>query len=226
MSVYSPVRDSSFSFTPFTPSSPHTRKYQYSPVDKLVEDLNEAFNTHSDGEEIRKLLQSYVSKNNDWNEYAHYCPLKYSRNLVARTPLYELMVICWSEGQVSPIHNHEGQRCWMAVAEGNLEETQFIFKDTKTIYGSGELEKTETTALLQGTVGYITDEIGLHIIRPTTKNAISIHLYSYPIAECNIYCPSTGTVTRRKMGFFTEFKRGATTATTSAVIKSVPPQLL
>lgn len=59
--------------------------------------------------------------------------------------------------------------------------------------------------MLTFSLGYITDDIALHVIRPLTDTAVSLHLYSYPIAECNIYDCGTGVVTRRRLGFYTEF---------------------
>src|SRR5947199_1275643 len=44
----------------------------------------------------------------------------YTRNLIDKTPLYELVAICWETGQGSSIHNHKGQNCWMAVPIGRL----------------------------------------------------------------------------------------------------------
>ncbi len=44
----------------------------------------------------------------------------YTRNLIDKTPLYELMAICWDVGQVSSVHNHRDQNCWMAVPIGRL----------------------------------------------------------------------------------------------------------
>src|SRR5579871_6982351 len=44
----------------------------------------------------------------------------YTRNLIDKTPLYELIAICWEVGQGSSIHNHKGQNCWMAVPIGRL----------------------------------------------------------------------------------------------------------
>ena len=37
----------------------------------------------------------------------------YTRNLIDKTPLYELIAICWEVGQVSSVHNHRDQNCWM-----------------------------------------------------------------------------------------------------------------
>ena len=45
----------------------------------------------------------------------------YTRNLIDKTPLYELIAICWDIGQVSSVHNHRDQNCWMAVPIGRLQ---------------------------------------------------------------------------------------------------------
>src|SRR5690348_13131020 len=44
----------------------------------------------------------------------------YTRNLIDKTPLYELVAICWEIGQASSVHNHREQNCWMAVPVGRL----------------------------------------------------------------------------------------------------------
>ena len=49
----------------------------------------------------------------------------YTRNLIDRTPLYELMAICWEVGQASSVHNHRDQNCWMAVPIGRLQVENF-----------------------------------------------------------------------------------------------------
>src|ERR1700751_3094534 len=45
----------------------------------------------------------------------------YTRNLVHKTELYELLAICWEVGMKSSIHNHKDQNCWMAAPIGKLE---------------------------------------------------------------------------------------------------------
>src|SRR5437588_1302737 len=44
----------------------------------------------------------------------------YTRNLIDKTPLYELIAICWEIGQASSVHNHRDQNCWMTVPIGRL----------------------------------------------------------------------------------------------------------
>ena len=127
------------------------------------------------------------------------------------------MVICWKATQVSPIHNHgkydqtdgskfhlENQHCWAAVLQGTIEETHFQFKNTHSAVGSGPLEIVSKGIHHSGEVSYIHDDIALHVLRPINGEAgVTLHLYSKPIAQCNIYDPETGQITRRKCGFYT-----------------------
>src|ERR687888_432855 len=52
--------------------------------------------------------------------YLFYEPTHYTRNLVYKCGLFEVIAVCWEKGQSSPVHNHQGQRCWMAVPTGRL----------------------------------------------------------------------------------------------------------
>src|SRR4029077_11137768 len=45
----------------------------------------------------------------------------YTRNLIFRNDLFEVVAIGWEPAQSSPIHNHRGQECWMGVPIGRLE---------------------------------------------------------------------------------------------------------
>jgi cysteine dioxygenase len=38
--------------------------------------------------------------------YINWNPQHYTRNLIDKSPLYELIAICWEVGQVSSVHNH------------------------------------------------------------------------------------------------------------------------
>jgi cysteine dioxygenase len=133
--------------------------------------------------------------------------------------MLELIVLCWLPNQVSPVHNHgntrlvlrkpntsslEDQNCWAGVLQGTIEETHFQFKNTKSSTGSGPLEVVGKFEHHTGQVGFIHDDIALHVLRPLNNEAgVTLHLYSKPIPQCSIYDPETGQITRRKMGFYT-----------------------
>src|SRR5256885_6245753 len=67
----------------------------------------------------------------------------YTRNLIDKTPLYELVAICWEVGQISSIHNHHQQNCWMAVPIGRLlvQNYRTIAEDISG--GTCKIEPTE-----------------------------------------------------------------------------------
>src|SRR5579863_9755721 len=67
----------------------------------------------------------------------------YTRNLILRTPLFELMAICWEVGQASSVHNHRDQHCWMAVPSGRLlvENFHLISQDVEA--GTCKLEPSD-----------------------------------------------------------------------------------
>src|SRR5579884_895040 len=53
--------------------------------------------------------------------YLFWNPQHYTRNLIYKTELYELLAICWEVGMKSSVHNHKDQNCWMAAPVGKLE---------------------------------------------------------------------------------------------------------
>src|SRR5215469_13339610 len=44
----------------------------------------------------------------------------YTRNLIFKDDLFEVMTICWKPGQKTVIHTHNGQLGWMSVAQGEV----------------------------------------------------------------------------------------------------------
>src|SRR5215203_2106434 len=48
-------------------------------------------------------------------KYLHWSPNFYTLNLIYKDDRFEMLAVCWEKGQVSRIHNHSEQRCWMTV---------------------------------------------------------------------------------------------------------------
>lgn len=171
------------------------------PIQHFVEQLNAEFARDMRGPNVLALLEDYVANHDDWRRFAMFREdgTRYSRNLVERNDAYELLVLCWGPGQTSPIHNHEGQNCWMAILEGAIEEVYYRFPDGS---GSPLAQVGEPTTYRAGQAGYISDEIALHLIRPSgDARAVSLHLYSRPFDKCNLYCPDTSEVTLCRLGY-------------------------
>src|SRR4051794_20404604 len=58
--------------------------------------------------------------------------LRFSSRTYQRIPLrgsdwYQAWVMCWRNGQRSPIHDHKGASCALRILQGSLTETLFDF---------------------------------------------------------------------------------------------------
>jgi cysteine dioxygenase len=74
-------------------------------IDKLKEQFASA--DMPAPELIQKTMGDYIEAgHSDWREFALFCPIKYSRNLIEFNENFELIILCWLPGQESPIHNH------------------------------------------------------------------------------------------------------------------------
>jgi len=176
-------------------------------LDILCKNLYEEIKSNGrSSENIRTLLSSYVKNNKDYMEYVLFDNNHYTRNLIESNEYFELILLCWKAGQKSPIHNHENQSCWMTILEGDLQETYYHI-DSQDKENYVHLREGQSQIHHQGEIGFIHDDIALHNIQPVNcKNGISLHLYSLPITCCNVYCNTTGSVSRKVMHFYS--KRG------------------
>ena len=169
------------------------------PIQSLVQSLTDEFGQpEPNGGKIAQLLRDYSASHQDWRSYALVSPRCYTRNLVELNDQYELLVLCWDTNQCSPVHNHEGQDCWMAVLEGPMEEVHYEAPTSEGPLACGPVRRFET-----GQVAYISDEIALHLVRAHESGpAVSLHLYAKPYGECNCYCEETGKITRKKLAYY------------------------
>lgn len=165
------------------------------PIDHLCRALEAEFERDPRGPGVARLLSSYQGEHDDWRSWTRFSEERYTRNLVARCGTYELLLLCWEEGQESPIHDHADQRCWMGVLQGELEEVHYRLPE------SGGIEEGRAQPFQAGQVAFIDDGIAYHLIRPRGGRAVSLHLYSDPIDSCRIFCPETGTAETVAMGY-------------------------
>ena len=172
-------------------------------LDSLVAELGREFAAEASGKRIAAMLRSYGEEHDDWRTFALFADGSYTRNLVYRDETFELMILCWGPGHESPIHNHEGQDCWMSVLEGEMEELRYT---TPAEVRPGPLRPTDSAVFRTDRVAFIHDDVGLHLVRPADRerSAISLHLYAGPYDACNTYCPETGAITRKALINYSE----------------------
>ncbi|MGD1216674.1 MAG: hypothetical protein ABR861_16960 [Terriglobales bacterium] len=91
------------------------------PIDDLVRNLR-AFpaSAFDKKEEILSLLGKMPVEEASLAPYLSGDRQHYTRILIDKTDLYELMAICREIGQGISVHNHRDQNCWMAARVGKL----------------------------------------------------------------------------------------------------------
>jgi cysteine dioxygenase len=140
--------------------------------------------------------------------YLHYASTHYTRNLIYRCPLFELMAICWEVGQVSRIHNHAGQRCWMAVPIGRLVVQNYELVRMDAATGACEIAEADRVLMDPAHPARVRDERPIHsVLNPSehAARATSLHVYSRPYDRCLVYDKERGTYGEVPLFFDSEF---------------------
>jgi predicted metal-dependent enzyme (double-stranded beta helix superfamily) len=104
---------------------------------------------------------------------------EYNRELVHAAPGYEIWLLSWLPGQVTPIHDHGGAVTVTTVLSGTVLEERFE--------RAGELEVRPTWAALRevGDIDPI-DPSRIHRVRPI-GSVVTLHLYVPTYTDGTIY---------------------------------------
>jgi len=133
----------------------------------------------------------------DLKAYTSWSKQDYTRNCLARTNLYELILLCWDIGARTPIHGHDGKDCWMYQIQGTVQEIRFE--------SEGEsLKESNRMTLAPGKLTFMNDRMGYHTIgNISSEKAITLHIYASPIDSCKVYNDQTECFESRKMSYNT-----------------------
>src|SRR5437588_74021 len=147
-------------------------------------------------EPIRSFLQNMPVNADSLSRYLTWDRQHYTRNLIDKTPLYELVAICWEVGQASSVHNHRDQNCWMAVPIGRLQVENFTVLNEDIAAGKCNIKSTEIVEMNVSHPCAVDPLAPVHrVFNPKQFNqrAVSLHVYSRPFDTCVVYSAEQGT---------------------------------
>ncbi|MEQ8623629.1 MAG: cysteine dioxygenase family protein [Vicingaceae bacterium] len=145
-------------------------------INQLIANLNGC-----DEEGYKKIVSRINIPLTEYSPYVFWEESSYTRNCIHRTKDYELILLCWDEGEETAIHCHNNQECWVYVLKGEFQEERF----QETERG---LKIEQELDLMKEGVSYMNDDMGYHRLANSEKSrGMSLHLYMNPIDECNIY---------------------------------------
>jgi cysteine dioxygenase len=178
-------------------------------IDELVRELHllpaSAFE-HT--EPVRSMLARMPVEEASLAPYLTWDRQHYTRNLIDKTDLYELMAICWEIGQGSSMHNHRDQNCWMAAPVGKLlvENFHVEFQDIEA--GKCRMQASNTVELTAANPCAVDPREPVHrVVNPREANqrAVTLHVYSRPFDSCVVYSPEQGTCGDIRLHYNTVF---------------------
>ncbi|MEQ1764971.1 MAG: cysteine dioxygenase family protein [Pyrinomonadaceae bacterium] len=165
-------------------------------IDQLVRGLREMSDEMFVCEPVYDYLNANPVDEASIAKYLHWSPKFYTRNLVYKDERFEMMAICWDKGQVSRVHNHWDQRCWMMVPIGKLLGQNFGIEEIDESRGYCKLYETNNFVLTECLAARVDLEEPIHQVLNLAEfdeRAVSIHIYSKPYDRCISYCRDTNT---------------------------------
>ncbi|CCE32203.1 related to cysteine dioxygenase type I [Claviceps purpurea 20.1] len=129
---------------------------------------------------LSDLMRNYNSNSMEWGKYAFGDASRgYTRNLVDEgNGKSNLLVLVWSPGKGSPIHDHGNAHCLMKILHGSLTETRYAFPEGAE---PGPMKVISEKTYKQNGVTYMADELGLHRVSNRGSDfAVSLHCEILP----------------------------------------------
>jgi cysteine dioxygenase len=119
----------------------------------------------------------------DLAEYLVFRPDRYVRNLVHAGPAYQALLLCWRNGQRSPIHNHRGSNCGVKVLRGVATETVFAKAPNGMPYAvrSRDLPPGLTCATADDDMHQISN------LQAGGADLVTLHVYSPPLLRMEVF---------------------------------------
>jgi cysteine dioxygenase len=159
-------------------------------------------------DQLRRFMQDSPLNPDSLTPYLTWDRQHYTRNLIDKTPLYELIAICWEIGQASSVHNHRDQNCWMAVPIGRLLVENYHVVDQDIACGKCTIKATETVEMNVSHPCAVDPLEPVHrVVNPREFNqrAVSLHVYSRPFDTCVVYSAEQGTCGEIQLHYNTEY---------------------
>ena len=115
----------------------------------------------------------------------------YARRLLHHDPgqRYTVVVMTWGPGQGTPLHDHAGMWCVEAVAQGEMEVTQFDLVEQRG--DACRFEEASKVSAGVGSSGCLIPPFEYHTLRNAVadRSSVTIHVYGGEMSRCSAFEP-------------------------------------
>lgn len=166
-------------------------------TDKIEELINSISTSDCKETYLQKVLDLDLTKE-DFEGHIHFSDKKYTRTCITKNDEFELILLAWSEGQKTPIHNHDGNEGFVYALDGEFKEVGYLLNEE-----TNEMEKQGFEILKESELSHSEeDSNGFHSIENINDGkSISLHLYKKPIEECLVYNEKNQELATKKLVF-------------------------
>ncbi len=133
--------------------------------------------------ELERALSGLTIALGDVRPFVVFGDDSYRRNLLHAGPAYQALVLCWRNGQRSPIHDHRGSSCGVRVLAGTALETVFERAHNRMIYA------LRSSAMGPGAICATQDD-DIHQVSNLAGDGgelVTLHVYSPPLLRMGTY---------------------------------------
>jgi DMSO/TMAO reductase YedYZ molybdopterin-dependent catalytic subunit len=133
--------------------------------------------------ELSKRLKSLRLDARDLADFIRFSEPTYQRILVSAGRWYHLWVLCWKNGQRSPIHDHVGSNCAVRVLQGTATVTDF------ELAPNGHVKAVGSRDYPAGSV-FANQDAQLHQVsnlQAGSLDLVTLHIYSPPLLRMGTY---------------------------------------
>jgi cysteine dioxygenase len=128
-------------------------------------------------------LDDLTVTTDDLRSHLVFTSASYARNLVHAGPHHHLLVLCWKNGQRSPIHDHRGSVCGVRVLRGTMTETFFDRAPNHHIKAMMSRDIGPG-----GVVGGVDSDIHqISNLMAGSAELVTLHVYSPPLITMGTY---------------------------------------
>ena len=134
-----------------------------------------------------RLIMDWLSKTalsaEELANYMVFSPERYVRNRLHDGPAYQALVLCWRNGQRSPIHNHRGSHCGVRVLLGVATETLFARAPNGLVYAvsSRDLPSGHLCASADDDIHQMSN------LQAGGADLVTLHIYSPPLLRMEMF---------------------------------------
>lgn len=133
--------------------------------------------------ELSALLRDIDLSADDVPEYVQFADTGYTHNSIRMGRWYHVWVLCWKNGQRSPIHDHRGSSCGIRVLRGTLTQT------VCELAANGHVKATASQDFPAGSVigSFDTDLHQVSNLQADDADLVTLHVYSPPLVRMTTY---------------------------------------